>query len=247
MSKPVIVLLHGAWHSALCWNPLIPYLNAMNHEVLCPDLPGHGENKADISKITLDKYSKYISQYIDNIENKVILVGHSMSGMVISQLAEKNPDKIERLVYLSAYLPSSGQSLFDLISANRRAIGKAPVEQAMHMSQDNRTCSIAPEDIARLFYNHCTENLKDHIPATLPEQATLPLSSKVTLTEGNYGQIPKTYICCLDDQVIPITHQRHMMKQQACDEMIQIESDHSPFLSSPQLLASILHSISLAA
>ena len=247
MSESVFVLLHGAWHSASCWDPLIPYLKDMNHEVLCPDLPGHGENQAEPGKITLNKYTEYITQYIDNIEKNVILVGHSMSGMVISQVAESTPAKIERLVYLNAYLPLTGQSLFELISVNSAADKPALIESAMHMSQDKRSCTIAPEDIARLFYNRCPESERKHIPTELPVQATLPLSAKVTLTESRFGQIPKTYICCLDDQVIPINHQRHMMKQQACDEMVQLDADHSPFLSSPELLASVLHSISIAA
>ena len=247
LSESVFVLLHGAWHSASCWDPLIPYLKAMNHEVLCPNLPGHGENQADTGKMTLGKYSDYITQYIDNIDKNVILVGHSMSGMVISQVAESTPSKIERLIYLSAYLPVNGQSLFDLISINSAADKPALIENAMQMSPDKRSCTIAPDDISRLFYNRCTGNARKQIPAKLPAQATLPLSGKVTLTESRYGQIPKTYICCLDDQVIPVNHQRHMMKQQACDEMVQLDADHSPFLSSPELLASVLHSISIPA
>jgi pimeloyl-ACP methyl ester carboxylesterase len=219
----------------------------MNHQVLCPNLPGHGENKTELGKITLNKYSRYITQYIDNIDKNVILVGHSMSGMVISQVAENAPGNIQRLVYLSAYLPVSGQSLFDLISDNSAADKPAFIENAMLMSQDKRTCTIAPDDISRLFYNRCPENARKQIPAVFPAQASLPLSGKVTLTEGRFGQTPKTYICCLDDQVIPINHQRHMMKQQACDEMIQLDADHSPFLTSPELLASILHSISIPA
>ena len=168
-----------------------------------------------------------------------------MSGMVISQVAEIIPHRIERLVYLNAYLPSDGQSLFDLISENNSTNQTAPIENVMLISEDKRTCGIHPNNISLLFYNRCEGELLNQVPATFPPQATLPLTEKVRLSDENYGQVPKTYICCIDDQVIPINHQRHMMKQQACNEMVQLDADHSPFLSCPEVLASVLHSISL--
>lgn len=223
---------------------LAPLLSACGHEVHTPDLPGHGQNPAELSKINLNVYSRYISQYIDNIDKKVILVGHSMSGMVISHVAEQRPDHIQRLIFLSAYLPANGQSLFDLIQANKAALDTAPIELAMQMSDDKRSCSIGATSIGPLFYNRCDPGL---VPAELPVQATLPLSGKVALTEKGFGQVAKTYICCQDDKVIPVSHQRHMLKGQACNEMVQLDSDHSPFYSCPEVLAAVLHSASLPA
>ncbi len=247
MSRPDIFLLHGAWHSSACWTLLRPYLEALGHSVYAPDLPGHGNNNVELNSISLNKYSSYISQLIDINYNKVILVGHSMSGMVISQVAEKQPHKIERLIYLSAYLPRHQQSLFDLIASNSAAAKPAPIEKAMQLSADKRSCLIAPEKIAPLFYNRCPEDKRDQLPKSFPAQAVLPLSGKVSLSEANFGQLAKTYICCLDDQVIPIAHQRHMIRQQPCDEMIQLDADHSPFLCCPEQLASVLHSSALPA
>ena len=110
--------------------------------------------------------------------NKVILVGHSMSGMVISQVAEKLPHKIERLIYLSAYLPRHQQSLFDLIASNSAASKPAPIEKAMQLSADKRSCLIAPEKIAPLFYNRCPEDKRNQLPKSFPAQAVLPLIGK---------------------------------------------------------------------
>lgn len=212
-----------------------------------PDLPGHGNNSVELASISLNKYSSYISQLVDIYDNNVILVGHSMSGMVISQVAEKLPHKIQRLVYLSAYLPRHQQSLFDLIASNAAASKPAAIEKAMQLSADKRSCNIAPEKIAPLFYNRCPDARRDQLPKSFPVQAVLPLSGKVNLSEANFGQLAKTYICCLNDQVIPIAHQRHMIKQQHCDEMIQLDADHSPFLSCPEQLAAVLHSCTLPA
>ena len=240
------MLVHGAWHDARCWQPLVPLLADPGHTVHTPDLPGHGQNPADMDSINLKKYSSYISQLIDNIDDEVVLVGHSMSGMVVSQVAEERPGRLARLVYLSAYLPRDGQSLFDLIACNREQdAAPAPIELAMRMSADKRSCSIPPPAIRALFYNCCPESEAGSIPEQLPPQATLPLSGKVRLSAAGFGSVRKTYICCLADQVIPIKHQRRMLTRQPCDEMIQLDTDHSPFLSCPQTLAAVLHSTTL--
>ena len=221
-------------------------LESHGHKVLAPDLPGHGRNTSESARTTLKVYSQYILQLIDNIDNKAILVGHSMSGMVISQVAEMRPDKVHRLIYLSAYLPCNNQSLFDLIASNQHTLGAASIESIMEMSNDKRFYSIPPDNIRPVFYNRVQTNQLAAIPKNLPPQPVIPLTEKVSLTEECFGKVKKTYICCLDDQVIPITHQRHMLKQQPCNEMVQLDTDHSPFLSCPDTLASVPHSASLA-
>jgi pimeloyl-ACP methyl ester carboxylesterase len=208
-----------------------------------PDLPGHGRNHEDPDRLTLARYATWLTDFIKSLNEPVILAGHSMAGLVISQAAENRPDLIQRLVYLSAYLPGNRQSLFDLIAANHQAIDPAPIESIMTMSQDNRRCGIPAEQIKSLFYNRCPPSRSHLIPSEFPEEAALPLSGKVRLTPENYGRIPRTYISCLDDQVIPVTHQRQMLRTIHCDEMIQLDADHSPFLSCPDMLAALLKAI----
>ena len=221
-------------------------LESHGHKVLAPDLPGHGQHTTDTARTTLKVYSQYISQLIDNVDNKVILVGHSMSGMVISQVTEMRPEKVHRLIYLSAYLPCNNQSLFNLIASNQDTLGAASIESIMEMSSDKRFYSIPANNIRPLFYNRVQASQLAAIPKNLPPQAVTPLTGKVSLSDECFGKVKKTYICCLDDQVIPIAHQRHMLKQQPCNEMVQLDTDHSPFLSCPDTLASVLHSASLA-
>lgn len=223
----------------------MPYLEDLGHTVHTPDLPGHGSHAADLSTLSLKTYSRYIAQFIEKLGNNLVAVGHSMSGMVISQVAEARPGRLQRLVYLSAYLPRDGESLFEVIAANRAGDAPVAIESAMVLSADKRTCTLPPQHIAPLFYNRCPEEDRDRIPGSFPPQATLPLSGRVSLSQANFGQIPKTYLCCLDDQVIPIHHQRRMLTRQRCDEMIQLDADHSPFLSCPETLAAVLHSVTL--
>ena len=52
------ILVHGAWHGAWCWRRIEPLLRARGHQVLAPDLPGHGDDPAAVGGQSLDDYAK---------------------------------------------------------------------------------------------------------------------------------------------------------------------------------------------
>jgi len=239
------LLVHGAWHDASCWQPLVPLLVAKGHRVHTPHLPGHGPDADTVRRLTLDTYCDHVTACLDGLSDPAILVGHSMAGMVISAVAERIPDRVKRLVYLSAYLPCDGESLFDVIANNRQKKAPAMIESVMQLTPDKRQAVIPDAQIRPLFYQRCLPAFDKHLPTTFPPQATLTLSARVAISPNRFGKVPKTYICCLDDKVIPVAHQRNMLTRQACDEMIQLDADHSPFYSCPDTLAAVLHSISL--
>lgn len=91
------VLVHGAWHGAWCWKYVIPILENEGHNVIALDLPGHGEDKTPIPEITFDAYAKRVCKILDEQSEPVVLVGHSMGGAVISQVAEYLPSKNHKI------------------------------------------------------------------------------------------------------------------------------------------------------
>jgi pimeloyl-ACP methyl ester carboxylesterase len=112
------VLVHGAWHGSWCWEKVVPLLRQAGHQVETLDLPGHGQDKTPIREITLAAYTKRVCDTLDAQAEQVILVGHSMGGIVITQVAEERPEKIQTLVYLTAFLPQNGESLLQLARMN---------------------------------------------------------------------------------------------------------------------------------
>jgi pimeloyl-ACP methyl ester carboxylesterase len=112
--KPAVknyVLVRGAWQAPYVWDAVKAKLINEGNNVTVVELPGHGSDQTVPSTLTLNAYSDKVIDVMSKINGKVILVGHSLGGMIISAVAEQNPSKIEKLVYLAAYLPSSGQSL----------------------------------------------------------------------------------------------------------------------------------------
>lgn len=240
MNTPPLLLLHGAWHAGATWDAVATPLRQRGFEVLTPDLPGHGTNEVPSQKVSLRHYVDAVHKLLQSLASPAIVVGHSMAGMVLAQSTSNFPELIREAIYLCAYLPRDGESVFDLIALERGEGGALAIEQALRMSDDKRTCGVDPTLASSLFYGDVEANTAAHAVTALRPQSTLPLAGKVKLNEENFAQVPRTYICCTRDQVIPLEQQHRMVQRQPCQELLQVDSDHSPFLSHPDLLVEIL-------
>jgi pimeloyl-ACP methyl ester carboxylesterase len=110
------VLIHGAWLGGWCWQRVSPLLREAGCEVYTPTLTGMGE-RAHLLSPDVD-FETHIRDVVGVLEcedlQDVVLVGHSYGGMVISAVAARCAKRLAQLVYLDAFVPANGQSLFDL-------------------------------------------------------------------------------------------------------------------------------------
>ena len=108
------VLVHGAWHGAWCWAAVINQLEKLGDRAYAVDLPGHGMNQADRSKVTLESYVDSVAEFIErhNLRN-VVLAGHSLGGLTIPGVAAKIPSRIKRVVWVTAIVALDGQPIVD--------------------------------------------------------------------------------------------------------------------------------------
>lgn len=233
------LLIHGAWHGAWCWRRLTPVLEGTGHRVITPDLPGHGSDNTPIAEIGLSAYVNKITGVLDNLDEQVILVGHSMAGIVISEVAEHRPDKMSKLVYLAAFLPGNGDSLLRMESNNPYS----SVTSNLVPSDDGLTATLNAGCINDLFYNDCSDADRAFANANLCPQPLSVLKSPVKITEQNYGRTVRIYIECSEDRVIRHEYQKIMIDTSPVHESIILDSGHSPFFSMPEKLADILISI----
>jgi pimeloyl-ACP methyl ester carboxylesterase len=117
-AKPAtFVLVHGAWHGGWCWRGVADRLSARGHYVVAPTLSGVGE-RAHLASDAINLTTQ-INDVIGEIRwkdlDRVVLVGHSYGGMVITGVAEQLHERIAALVYLDAFLPTDGQSAGDVL------------------------------------------------------------------------------------------------------------------------------------
>lgn len=130
MTKTVI-FVHGTWGGGWDYKHLAEKLVTRGYDVYRPSLTGLGERRhLSNPSINLDTHISDIVNLIrsENL-SKVILVGHSYGGMVISGVAEVIPEKLSHLLYMDALLPENGESMFSLMGEKQatyfREIAKA--------------------------------------------------------------------------------------------------------------------------
>ena len=111
-----IVVAHGAWSSAWAWKKMRPLLRAAGHELWTPSYTGLGE-RAHLARPEID-LSTHIQDVVAVLEaedlSDVTLIGHSYGGMVATGIVDQAAGRIARTIYLDAFAPKDGQSLFDL-------------------------------------------------------------------------------------------------------------------------------------
>ena len=232
------LLIHGAWHGGWCYHKLVPLLEAEGHTVLAPDLPGHGDDKTPTVSVTLRSYANRICQIANEQPEPVILLGHSMGGVAITEAAEQCAEKIAALVYLSAFLPRNGDSLMAWSRQDPTSLVNSnivPLEEGV--------VGMKPEAVRDAFYQHCSDEDAAYAQSRLVPQAIAPLVELVTTSASRWGQIPRYYIECGDDHALTLPLQRAMQRVSPCKQTFSINTDHSPFLSAPEELARILMEI----
>ena len=109
-----IVLVHGAFAGAWAWEPVVGPLEALGHTVEAPDLPGAGADETPVGEVTLAAYAERVGGVLAARPEPAVLVGVSMGGVVITQVAGNAPERVRSLVFVCAFMPGDGQSLLDL-------------------------------------------------------------------------------------------------------------------------------------
>lgn len=95
LSRPPVILIHGAGGTHLYWPPQIRRLN--NQRIFAVDLPGHGKSEG-IGHQTIDDYAGHILEFIKAIKlNSAILVGHSMGSAIALTAAICSPKQVSAL------------------------------------------------------------------------------------------------------------------------------------------------------
>ena len=230
-----IMLVHGSCHGAWAFRDLQPALRDLGYTATAIDLPGHGAKPYPIADITLDLYADAI---LDAIEDNAIVLGHSMAGFPISAAAEKAPDRIERLIYLCAYVPRNGLSLTDM----RKEAPRQPILEGVERTPNGLGMNILPHKARDLFYQDCSDSDVEFALANLCTQAIKPQATPIQIGD-NYARVPKSYIRCTQDQTIPPEHQLTMVSDWNEQDVYDIARSHSPFFSDPLGLATLIDQI----
>jgi pimeloyl-ACP methyl ester carboxylesterase len=228
-----IVLVHGAWHGAWCWYRLVPLLEAAGHRVFTPDLPGHGRDQTPLSALSMDGYAQAIAQTLQTLREPALLVGHSLGGLVVTQAAELQPERVRRLVYLTAFLPGDGDSCSRLSGDGADSL----LTPYTAIDEASGVLRFAVAGARTALYEDCPAESIALASRCLRPEAILPLTQPLHLSAAGCGRIPRAYIECSNDRAIPLARQRAMQAAHPCERVVTLASAHSPFFALPEQLA----------
>ena len=212
-----VVLVHGAWHGAWCWEGVVQALEAQGVDVHAVELP-------------LTSYAddvKVARKAIKAAGKGAVVCGHSYGGMVITRAASGLP--VGRVVYLTAFMTDQGEAPMQHMQAH-------PSPMMAAVRTDGGVVTIDPEMLHEAFY-------EDSDAARIPEIQRLlrpmPLGDTWMVdVEPAWRQAPSTYVVCTNDKAISEAAQRQMAVH--ADEIVEWDTDHSPFLTRPADIADLL-------
>jgi len=231
-----IVLVHGHMHGAWCWEKVVPLLEAKGHKVVAFDLPARGADTTAHDTASLELFVDAAERVVRAQEEPVVLVGHSAGGTVLSEIAERMPERVSRLIYVAAMLLPDGESIFSAF------VTKTPMDPALAI---DGASAVKTEDslVRRRFYNTSSDADAASAIEKLCAEPIPPMTQPVRITPERYGRVKRSFIQTRFDNAVPIDAQAAMCAALPCDPVIVMDTDHSPFLSAPQEFAAHIHAL----
>lgn len=223
-------LIHGAWHGPWCWERLITELERRGHRVVAVDA------RFDDPDATFEDHAATAVAALvdlDDDDEDVVAVGHSLGGLVLPWLAQRRP--LRNQVYLCGGVAEPGRTFAELNRTERILNPRYP---AGLEKVDGGTRWVDFELARSLFYSDCDD---DVVAAAFPR---LRIQARGPMVERFPLQLPSaptsTYIVCTDDQMVDPAWSRRVARDRLGAALIELPGGHSPFYSRPSELADVL-------
>lgn len=247
------VLVHGGAHGAWCWEPLLEHLPG---RVLAVDLPPKSIRGTrvdpdvalppELATVGLDDFATSAIADIDDADiDRFVLVGHSMGGLTVSEVARRVPDRLHALVYVSCIIPPEGGSVIDTLPAEFRDIVRDSVERAKAGDLAHGPATGLDEETQRrMFCNDMDETqarfVLDHTGAEAPRA----FDDTVTRI-GIPPELPKVYVRLARDQALAPDDQdaqiAALRESPGGDvRVVELDTAHDVMISAPAQLAAVL-------
>ncbi len=235
------LLLHGSLHNQTCWFKVERLLKGAGHKVASITFSGQqgGRSKSPFL-VTANDYAQDVLSIAATVGEPIVAVAHSMGGFPMSMAAEKHPELFKHLVFVSALVPPLGScSIFSVGRGDRLS----NFSTSLSLSLVNASLKIN-QDIAReLFYHDCAVQDQERALRNLLYQPIRPLLSRAKFSVDGLGAVPKTYIVCTQDKACSPEFQRQLASNQNIKNIEELHCSHSPFLSQPSALVSLLERV----
>ena len=231
------VLVHGTWLGGWSWQYVRRILERAGHDVYAPSLTGCGDRIHMTSPdVGLDTHIQDIVNIIDfeNLDN-VILVGHSFAGMVITGVADQRRDRIRRIVFFDALVPTEGR----MSGVSRTPEGELSDYFLKRMEKFVDGYQMDYFDSYPL--EMVVPDSEPELQALLKEKITLhPMrawSDELELKNGGWEGLPRTYIHCVGQEYSMTSDFMVGPAREPGWQFIELDVPRGGMLTHPELVA----------
>jgi pimeloyl-ACP methyl ester carboxylesterase len=228
---PDFVLVHGAFSDSSVWANVTAPLIAAGAKVTAIDLPSHtASDNSAAGKTTLADYVESVKAVVAAASGPVILAGHSLGGMTITQVAQALPEKIAALVYVCAFLPENGRSAISYAQTDTESkFGKN-----FQADAERGVGTLTRAGLIETVFNQTPEAQRQAATATILDEALQPFATPVETTPERFGSVTRYYIATTNDHALTPALQHAMLAALPCAKVYTVDADHMPMMSAPQ-------------
>ncbi len=252
MSEP-IVLVHGGAHGAWCWSPLLEHLDG---SALAIDLPPKAIRGVrhpssvpdDLTTTTLDDFATSAITDVDAAGlDHFVLVGHSMGGLTIAEVARRIPERITHLVFVSCMVPPEGGLAVAGVPSDSQSRAQDLLEDEAATTPGD---GLDEATIRRMFCNDMDEAQTRFVLEHTGTEAYAIFGERVTRL-GIPPALPKTYVRLLQDQALPPPDQDRAIANLRGSpggpvDVVELDTGHDVMISRPGQLAPVLLAVAAA-
>lgn len=239
-AKPTVVLVHGAWADGSSWGDVVTRLQRDGYLLVVVANPLR----------SLSGDAAYLAAVLQQATTgPVVLVGHSYGGAVITNAATADPD-VTALVYINAFAPAQGETVFGLAAAQPGSALAADPSTVFTFVQYPG----APAGDVDAYVKH--DVFRRAFANDLPARTGAALGAAqrpITLGAGSapsgepaWASIPSWYLVGTEDKVLPPTQQR-IMAQRANAVTVEVRAGHLSMLSRPGKVVQLIEDAAAAA
>jgi pimeloyl-ACP methyl ester carboxylesterase len=228
-----MVLVHGGGCTKECWQLTLPHLDG---DVVAVDLPGRGDRPGDLAQIGV---ADFVDAVVDDIVSRdlhdVVLVGHSLAGLTIPQVAGRIPERIRALVFVSCTVPRDGQSSYDTLDPEIQALSdQAPPDSLS---------TLDPEMQKAVFYNDVDDPalLEWAVALVVPEAPSTIKEPMILSTMPR--DIRRVWVRLTRDVIVAPEKQDRFVQNLGGAEVIDLDAAHMAMISRPRDLAEVLNAV----
>lgn len=241
------VLVHGVSGGSWCWYKIRTLIENSGFKVSCINLKGAGIDLSDAdSVLSFDEYNKPLVDFISALPDneKVILVGHSAGGLSLTDITHKFANKISLAIYIAATMLKTGflneQDIKDGVP-DLSEFGDV-YELGFGLGSDHPpTSALVKREYQRKIIYHMSPPEDSTLASMLLRPGPLMALVSAKFPDGeDIDKVPRVYVKTRYDHIVKPEQQESMIRRWPPSEVYVLESDHSPFFSTPFLLFGLL-------